>query len=335
MKTKKTILILLSVLLLCGYGCRNKNQYADLPEELAELCLNIDKHPKRAENYYKRANYYYLNKDMDKGIADMQTAIKLQPDSSKYYVMLSDLYFGKHETDLTEEMLLKAISVDEDNNEARLKLAELQFLTRQYEDCGKTIDEAVQRQPHNPKAYLTKAFMLKEMQDTVGYLRMLQLVIDQDPREVKAYSELGYFYQQKNDPIAVSYYQNGLKVDPNNVELHYNLGKMFQDMNKFEEAEQEYKTAISIDSTHIPSLNNLGYLYLDDNIKKYDEAVTLFTQVLQINPQFVYAVCNRGVAYEYLGNYVAARKDYEEALKLSTNFEPAILGLNRLDKHQH
>ena len=31
----------------------------------------------------------------------------------------------------------------------------------------------------------------------------------------------------------------------------------------------------------------------------------------------------------------AARKDYEEALKLSTNFEPAIKGLNRLDKLQH
>lgn len=321
--------------MLLGYGCRNKNKYADLPPELAELCQNIDKHPKKAENYYARANYYYLNKEIEKGLADIQTAIKLQPDSSKYYVTLSDLYFAQHETDLTEEALLKAISKDEDNNEARLKLAELQFYTRQYDDCGKTIDAAVQRQPHNPKAYLVKAFMLKDLKDTVGYLRMLQLVIDQDPNEVKAYSELGYFYQQQNDPIAISYYQNGLKVDPKNVELHYNLGKMFQDMDKFEEAEQEYKTAIGIDSAHIPSLNNLGYLYLDDNFKKYDEAVKLFTQVLQVNPQFVYAVCNRGVAYEYLGNYVAARKDYEEALKLSTNFEPAIKGLNRLDKLQH
>lgn len=332
---KRFFFCTLALLLLFGYGCRNRNQYADLPKELAELCMNIDKHPKRSENYYKRANYYYLNKEIDKGIADMQTAIKLQPDSSKYYVMLSDLYFAQHETDLTEEMLLKAIEKEEGNNEARLKLAELQFYTRQFEDCGKTLDEAVQRQPHNPKAYLIKAFMLKDMQDTVGYLRMLQLVIDQDPREIKAYSELGLFYQRKNDPIAISYYQNGLKVDPNNVELHYNLGKMFQDMDKLEEAEQEYKTAIAIDSTHIPSLNNLGYLYLDDNLKRYDEAVQLFTQVLRINPQFVYAVCNRGVAYEYSGNYVAARKDYEEALKLSTNFEPAILGLNRLDKLQH
>ncbi len=332
---KKITIILLSLVLLASVSCTNKDKYKDLPEELAELCINIDKHPKKAENYYKRANYYYLHKEIEKGIADMQTAIKLQPDSSKYYVMLSDLYFAQHETDLTEEMLLKAISTDEDNNEARLKLAELQFHTRQFDDCSKTIDAAVERQPHNPKAYLIKAFMLKDLQDTVGYLRMLQLVIDQDPKETKAYLELGYFYQMKNDPIAVSYYQNGLKYDPQNVELHYNLGKMFQDMNKFDEAEQEYKTAIAIDSNYFPPFINLGYIYLNDYFKKYDESVKLSTRAMQINPNSALAVCNRGAAYECAGNYVAARKDYEEALKLSTNFEPAILGLNRLDKKQY
>ncbi|MBQ3770056.1 MAG: tetratricopeptide repeat protein, partial [Prevotella sp.] len=83
---------------------------------------------------------------------------------------------------------------------------------------------------------LIKAFMLKEQQDTVGYLRMLQLVIDQDPKEVKAYLELGYFYQQKMDPLAISYYENALNADPNNVEIHYNIGKMYQDLGRIEEA---------------------------------------------------------------------------------------------------
>ena len=44
---RKHIVLLLSALLLFGYGCHNKNKYADLPPELAELCLNIDKHPKK------------------------------------------------------------------------------------------------------------------------------------------------------------------------------------------------------------------------------------------------------------------------------------------------
>ena len=176
--------------------------------------------------------------------------------------------------------------------------------------------------------------MYKDMQDTTAYLRMLQLVIDQDPKEVKAYLELGYFYQKTLNPIAISYYQNALNVDPNNVEIHYNLGKMYQDLEQYQEAEQEYKTVIQLDDKHVPALNNLGYLYLDEPFNKAEDAVKLFTQAIKVKPDFVYSVLNRGVAYEYLGEYDKARKDYEKALKLQTNFEPAIKGLNRLDKLQ-
>ena len=330
MKHRIFILLLCVAVSICS--CTSNKKYVDMPKELAELCKNIDKHPKKAELYYERADYYYFHKDIEKGIADMQTAIKLAPDSSKYYVKLSDLYFAERETDLAEEMLQTAIKKQPSNNEARLKLAELYFHLRMMDQCNTTIEEAVKLQKYNPKAYLIKAFMLKEEQDTTGYLRMLQLVIDQDPKEVKAYLELGYFYQQKMDPIAVSYYQNALNVDPKNVEIHYNLGKMYQDLGQVAEAEQEYKTAIDLDPKNVPALNNLGYIYLDDSIARYDEAVKLFTQAINANPNFVYSFCNRGVAYEYLGEYAKARKDYQKALKLKTNFEPAILGLNRLDK---
>ena len=44
-------------------------------------------------------------------------------------------------------------------------------------------------------------------------------------------------------------------------------------------------------------------MYLDENIARYDEAVKLFSQAIEANPNFVYSVCNRGVAYEYLGEY--------------------------------
>lgn len=332
---KRIITCLLALLLIFGYSCQNKNRYADLPSELAKLCKEIDRHPKRSELYYQRADYYYYHQEVEKGIADMQTAIRLQPDSSKYYVKLSDLYFAQRETDLAEEMLQTAIKKQPDNNEARLKLAELYYHLRMLDECGKTIDEAVALQPFNPKAYLIQAFMMKDQRDTANYLRLLQLVIDQDPKEIKAFLELGYFYQQLNNPLAINYYQNALNVDPNNVEIRYNLGKMYQDMGKTEEAEQEYKTVIEIDPKNIPALNNLGYLYLDENIARYDEAAKLFSQAIEANPNFVYSVCNRGVAYEYLGEYNKARKDYQTALKLERNFEPAIAGLNRLDKLQN
>ena len=81
MKNRIVLLLLCALVSLCG--CQNNKKYAGLPSELATLCKEIDKHPKNSELYYQRADYYYYHNDVEKGIADMQTAIQLQPDSSK------------------------------------------------------------------------------------------------------------------------------------------------------------------------------------------------------------------------------------------------------------
>ena len=68
--------------------------------------------------------------------------------------------------------------------------------------------------------------------------------------------------------------------------------------------------------------------------QKYEEAVAFFTKAIEVDPEFVNAVCNRALAFEELGQYENARQDYLYSRKLSENFEPAIQGLNRLDKIQ-
>lgn len=325
------------LLLLCFsffYSCKNdKQKYENLPEELAALNRKIDKSPKDDKLYYQRANYYYFNRMIEDAQEDALQTIKLKPEKVEYYILLSDIYFAKRETDLTEETLEKAIAVDPANNEARLKLAELYLHTRMLEECERVIDEAVTLQPHNPKAHIIKAFSLKSRGDTLGYLRMLLLTVDQDPTEVKAFLELGYYYQQKLDPIAISYYQNALLVDPDNVQINYNLALLYQDLEEIEKAEEYYHIILQIDPNHKSALNNLGYIRLvfED---KYQDAVNYFSKAIEKDPQFINAIANRGIAYEYLEEYELARQDFKHCLELYPLHEPAINGLNRLDKIQ-
>jgi tetratricopeptide (TPR) repeat protein len=67
---------------------------------------------------------------------------------------------------------------------------------------------------------------------------------------------------------------------------------------------------------------------------KYEEAVVFFTKAIEINPNYVEAVYNRGSSFEMLKQYDNARQDYMYALKLVNNYPLAIDGLNRLDKMQ-
>jgi tetratricopeptide (TPR) repeat protein len=328
---KKLLLYSLIIALCCGFSCRS-HKYDNLPAPLAELCRKIDNSPKNSDLYQLRAEYYYRNNNPDEALKDILYAIKLNDKKSSYYITLADIYLAKSETDHVEDMLKKAIAMDE-NNEAYLKLAELYLYQYMYDECEEVIETAIRLQNHNPKAYLTKALLLDAFGDTLGFIRMLQLVIDQDPREVLAYTALGNFFQEMNDPLAISYYKNALEITPNDKLLNYNLGKLYQDLGELELAKEQYQNLITIDPNSYPAYNNLGYIafYFEEN---YEEAVRLYSKAIEFNPTYYQALFNRGLAYEWKDDFKNARKDYQQSLSINPNYEKAINALNNLDAYK-
>jgi len=325
---KKLLFYSLIIALCCGFSCRS-HKYDNLPAPLAELCRKIDKSPKNSDLYQLRAEYYYRNNNPDEALKDILYAIKLNDKKSSYYITLADIYLAKSETDMVEDMLKKAIAMD-NNNEAYLKLAELYLYQYMFDECEEVIETAIRLQNHNPKAYLTKALLLEAYGDTLGFIRMLQLVIDQDPREVIAYTALGNFFQEMNDPLAISYYKNALEITPNDKLLNYSLGKLYQDLGELDLAKEQYQNLITIDPNSYPAYNNLGYIafYFEDN---YAEAVRLYSKAIELYPTYYQAWFNRGLAYEWMDDYKNARKDYLQSLSINPNYEKAINALNNLD----
>ncbi|MCL2290256.1 MAG: tetratricopeptide repeat protein [Bacteroidetes bacterium] len=339
---KKLLFLSVLIALICSFSCQSK-KYDNLPSSLAELNRKIDKSPKNSDLYQLRAEYFYRNNQVDKALADILHAIKLNDKKSTYYVTLADIYLAKNETDLVEEMLKKAISID-DLNEAYLKLAELYLYQYMYRESDEILERAIRLQNHNPKAFLTRAILLRETGDTLGWLRMMQLVIDQDPFEVIAYSDLAYYFQERLDPLAISYYKNALDVSPNDKILNYNLGKLYQDLGalemergkpfknivEFELAKEQYKNLIAIDPRSYPAYNNLGYIALvyEDN---YEEAIRYFTKAIELDSLYDQAWCNRGIAYFYLEDWQNARADFLQSRRINPYNEGAIKELNRLD----
>lgn len=326
-----------AALICCCLSCKKKvTDPSELAGDLSKLTEAIAADSTNAELYYLRAQYYYDNKLIESAEKDILRCVALDNTQAKYYVLMSDVYFAKKETDLTEENLQKAILLDGNMNDARLKLAELYYYERMYDECMKTIDEASQKNPHNPTAYLIKAFCYKDLQDTANYLRMLYLVKDQNPQEIKAHLELGYFYQQKKNPEAIAHYQNALIIDPNNEEINYNLALLYSDLGDIEKAKEQYNILLSVAKEGDYAKNalyNLGYI--SANIDgDYEQAISFYTKAIEMDNLFTEAYYGRGEANEQLGKYAEARSDYERCLKITTNYEPAIAGLNALDKKQ-
>lgn len=336
---KKSLLIMAAVALCClSFSCHSPKQDDTQTvidtNNLESLTKAIEANPKDPELYYYRAKFHYEHQNIKEAESDILQAVKLNEKKPQYYVTASDIYFAQRETDLAEENLQKALSIDNKFNEARLKLAELYYIQKQYERCMTTIDEATQQNRHNPTAYLIKSFCYKETGDTANYLRLLYLVKDQNPNEVKAHLELGYFYQQKKDPVAIDHYKNALAVDPNNQEVNYNLGLCYLNFDDVEHAKEQFHNLLTVANKGLYVINglyNLGYIAMTYD-QDYKGAIDFFSKAVELEPNFVDAFAARGEAYENLGKYDLARADYEHCLKLSDNFEIAIQGLNALDR---
>jgi tetratricopeptide (TPR) repeat protein len=78
-------------------------------------------------------------------------------------------------------------------------------------------------------------------------------------------------YRVGNLSDAESNYKRAIALDPNNVNAHYNLGRLYEDWWRFDEAKQEYRIAVGSDVAR--AYNNLARLYILD--KNYPAAMSL------------------------------------------------------------
>lgn len=111
------------------------------------------------------------------------------------------------------------------------------------------------------------------------------------------------------------------KRTPDSFKAHNNLGNLYRETGRFDEAIVELKRAIQLYDKYIDAHNNLGVAYRKKGM--LNEAVSEYKKALQLNPRYPYAHNNLGVLYaksglpdlaiEAFGNALANKPDYPDA----------------------
>ena len=97
---------------------------------------------------------------------------------------------------------------------------------------------------------------------------------------------------------------------PSYAGLYYNLGRVYQKLNRPEEAEAQYRNAIGLNANHIYAFNALAQLKREAG--KFDEAEALYKQALGVWPDHADSYKNLGILYDlYLGKQQEALVQYK------------------------
>ena len=93
-----------------------------------------------------------------------------------------------------------------------------------------------------------------------------------------------------------------------NPEVIFQLGNQYFRMNQYDRARKIF----SMDKSDIKNI--FGAATTARFLEKYEEAISLYNDVLNMNPSFYDAYLGRGIAYRNLGNYDSALSDFNQYL---------------------
>ncbi len=122
------------------------------------------------------------------------------------------------------------------------------------------------------------------------------------------------FYRDKKYENGEKSYKECLRISPESVEAHYNLGILLGNMGRKEDAEVEYREALRINPDFAEVHNNLAILL--GNMGRKEDAEVEYRDALRINPNYAEAHANLGILYSETGRKEDAKKELEIAKRL-------------------
>ncbi len=132
-------------------------------------------------------------------------------------------------------------------------------------------------------------------------------LVARNPADYIAQQNLGAIYERPDSPFhdedrALAYFKAAVAVNPDFAEGYYNLGRLYQ---KSAQAKADASLVT--------------------------QAIACYTRVLELNPAHVLAHNNLGLIYFHQGKIGDARREYDAALRLDPNCQPARANLRLLD----
>lgn len=102
--------------------------------------------------------------------------------------------------------------------------------------------------------------------------------------------------------------------------IHHNLGFVYVNQGRLNEAIGEYLTALKINPEFVDAYNNLGVAYFKQG--QIDDAIKSFQTAIELKPDFSDARNNLAIAYYNQGKTQEAMKEYEILMRIDPNYVP-------------
>lgn len=210
----------------------------------------------------------------------LHKALEIKKGSEALFY-LARVYEEMHNPALAVHYYKELNEIDPDSG-IMLQIGLLYSFNKKHDEALNYIDRVIEKEPENARAYFSKAIVK---------------------------------IQQDNNTHAEELLEKSISIDEDIDIYYFYLAVVYERTDRPEKAMVSLKKALEVNPHSAMTLNFLGYLYADENIK-LDEAYELINKALEFEPDNGAYVDSLGWVYYKKGNYHAALEHLLRAEKL-------------------
>lgn len=275
-------------------------------------------HPER-----KKARYHYAEvlRRMER-YDQAQAVLKALPESAGLLRTRAVLAIEAKDWPLAEQLYRQMLTLDGYDPEARFFLGQLAEMRDRPEDALRWY-RLVDGGKYEFQSRIRRAVVLNELGRLEDALAVLDHVIAEggewavDARLAKA--QLLAEHDRVTDAFSV--YDQGLAKNPGNTRLLYGRAILAAENDMVQRAERDFRKILEQKPNDAMTLNALGFT-LADATTRYQEALDLIKQALEIKPHSAAIIDSLGWVHYRMGDYKLAEKKLRRALELK--FDPQV-----------
>jgi tetratricopeptide (TPR) repeat protein len=202
-----------------------------------------------------------------------------------------------------------------------------------FATAADALKQVVETQPTLTAAWFNLAYAYTGLHKDEAAIASYQKALDLDPNLFEARLNLGIlFIQLKNPKAALPHLEKAATLKPDHLRAQLYYGRALALTGQTEPAEKQYRTVLRLDPKMASAHYDLGQLYLQQ--KRYQEALTSFQNASEGDPTLSQAQLGMALASEGLKDEVSALGHFEQYLAacpddLETRFHLARLYLEQ------
>jgi tetratricopeptide (TPR) repeat protein len=151
----------------------------------------------------------------------------------------------------------------------------------------------------------------------------LDYLILKHPLKPGPYLDRGNHFQNiKMYREAISDYNKYIQLDSFNQSAYMNRGNAYERFKIYDSALADYNKVLELKPNDTIANFNKGNIF--DIEGRFGDAIQQYDTVLMKDPRLAKAYYNRGTTYLNMKNYIAAIRDWEEAIRLNPPYEAEL-----------